>query len=313
MGRLDGKVAIVTGAGGGIGREHALLLASEGARVVVNDTGLRTGADAAGVVKEIEAAGGTASANTTSATWDGAADIVEAAVDTYGHLDILINNATAGAINDLWKFTEEQWDRTVGVNLKGYFAMIRAAAPHLSQQGSGVIVNTSSGSGFGHPAMIAYATAKEGVVGLTRTVAKELGRFGVRCNAIRPFATGVSTAEYAKNTAGTWTRVMTLTMGAEPGVESQPNFDPAQFPSSKIAPFVVWLCTDAAANVNGRTFHVSGDDVGLLSEPTPELLIHQDGGWDLDGLDVAAPASLTGGLTNPYTLDAFPELKVFPG
>jgi 3-oxoacyl-[acyl-carrier protein] reductase len=311
MGRLDGKVAIVTGAGGGIGREHALLLAREGAKVVVNDTGLRTGADAAGVVKEIEAAGGIASANTTSATWDGAGDIVAATLDTYGQLDVLINNATAGAINDLWKFTEEQWDRTVGVNLKGYYAMIRAAAPHLCRQGSGAIVNTSSGSGFGHPAMIAYATAKEGVVGLTRTVAKELGRFGVRCNAIRPFATGVSTTEYAQNTAGTWTRVMTLTMGPEPGVESRPNFDASQFPASKISPFAVWLCTDAAANVNGRTFHVMGDDVGLLTEPTPEPVIHQDGGWDLDGLDAAAPAGLTGGLSNPFTLNDFPELKVF--
>jgi 3-oxoacyl-[acyl-carrier protein] reductase len=297
MGRLDGKVAIVTGAGGGIGREHALLLAREGAKVVVNDT--------------IEAAGGIASANTTSATWDGAGDIVAATLDTYGQLDVLINNATAGAINDLWKFTEEQWDRTVGVNLKGYYAMIRAAAPHLCRQGSGAIVNTSSGSGFGHPAMIAYATAKEGVVGLTRTVAKELGRFGVRCNAIRPFATGVSTTEYAQNTAGTWTRVMTLTMGPEPGVESRPNFDASQFPASKISPFAVWLCTDAAANVNGRTFHVMGDDVGLLTEPTPEPVIHQDGGWDLDGLDAAAPAGLTGGLSNPFTLNDFPELKVF--
>ena len=312
MGRLDGRVAIVTGAGGGIGREHALLFAREGAKVVVNDTGLRTGADAASVVKEIVNAGGTATANTTSATWESAADIVAETVETFGHLDILVNNATAGATNDLWKFTEAQWDRTVGVNLKGYFAMIRAAAPYLCRQGSGAIVNTSSGSGFGHPAMIAYATAKEGVVGLTRTVAKELGRFGVRCNAIRPFATGVSTSEYAQNT-GPWMRVMTLTMGAEPGVESKPNFDPAQFPPSKISPMVVWLCTDAARNVNGRTFHVSGDDVGLLSEPEPQRVIHQVGGWDLDGLDAAAAAGLTLGLTNPYTLDAFPELKVFVG
>ncbi len=310
MSRFDGKVAIVTGAGGGIGREHALLLAREGAKVVVNDTGLRTGADAASVVAEIEAAGGAATANTDSATWEGADDIVAATLETYGRIDILVNNATAGATNDLWKFTEKQWDRTVGVNLKGYFAMIRAVATHMCRQGSGVIVNTSSGSGFGHPAMIAYATAKEGVVGLTRTVAKELGRFGVRCNAIRPFATGVSTAEYAQNT-GPWMRVMGLTMGPEPGVEGQPNFDPAQFPPSKIAPFVAWLCSDATANVNGRTFHVSGDDVGLLSEPEPERVIHQSGGWDLDSLDAAAPAALTLGLKNPFTLDAFPELKVF--
>jgi NAD(P)-dependent dehydrogenase (short-subunit alcohol dehydrogenase family) len=308
--RFDGKVAIVTGAGGGIGREHALLFAHEGAKVVVNDTGLRTGADAASVVKEIEAAGGTAIANTDSATWEGAQDIVATALAAYGRVDILVNNATAGATNDLWKFTEKQWDRTVGVNLKGYFAMIRTVAPHLCRQGSGVIVNTSSGSGFGHPAMIAYATAKEGVVGLTRTVAKELGRFGVRCNAIRPFATGVSTSEYAQNT-GPWMRVMGLTMGAEPGVERQPNFDPSHFPPSKISPMVAWLCTDAAVNVNGRTFHVSGDDIGLLSEPEPERVIHQSGGWDLAGLDAAAPAALTLGLKNPFTLDAFPELKTF--
>jgi len=311
MGRLEGKVAIVTGAGGGIGREHALLLAREGAKVVVNDIGWRTGADAASVVDEITAAGGTAIANTTSATWDGAESIVADTVAELGGIDILVNNATAGAINDLWRFTEEEWDRTVGVNLKGYFAMIRAAAPHMCRQGSGAIVNTSSGSGFGHPAMIAYATAKEGVIGLTRTVARELGRFGVRCNAIRPFATGVSTNEYAKNT-GPWMQVMQLTMGPKPGELSPPRFDPEQFPPRKISPIVVWLCTDAAANVNGRTFHVEGDDVALLSEPKPEVTVHQTGGWDLDGLDAAGPAVLTRGLSNPYTLDAFPDLKVFP-
>ena len=311
MGRLEGKVAIVTGAGGGIGREHALLFAREGAKVVVNDIGWRTGADAASVVDGITAAGGTAIANTTSATWDGAESIVADTVAELGGIDILVNNATAGAINDLWRFTEEEWDRTVGVNLKGYFAMIRAAAPHMCRQGSGAIVNTSSGSGFGHPAMIAYATAKEGVIGLTRTVARELGRFGVRCNAIRPFATGVSTNEYAKNT-GPWMQVMQLTMGPKPGELSPPRFDPEQFPPRKISPIVVWLCTDAAANVNGRTFHVEGDDVALLSEPKPEVTVHQTGGWDLDGLDAAGPAVLTRGLSNPYTLDAFPNLKVFP-
>jgi len=312
MGRLDGKVAIVTGAGGGIGREHALLFAREGAQVVVNDIGLRKGADAAAVVQEITEAGGTAVADTTSATWDGAEAIVDHTLEAFGQVDILVNNATAGAINDLWNFTEEEWDRTVGVNLKGYFAMIRAAAPHLCRQGSGAIVNTSSGSGFGHPAMIAYATAKEGVVGLTRTVAKELGRFGVRCNAIRPFATGVSTAEYATNT-GPWMRVMQLTMGPNPGVESPPRFDPEQFPPRKIAPIVVWLCTEAAANVNGRTFHVGGDEIALLSEPKPEVAVHQTGGWDLDALDRAGPEVLVRELSNPFTLDAYPELKEFPG
>lgn len=309
-GRLDGAVAIVTGSGGGIGREHALLLAAEGARVVVNDIGLRTGADADAVVEEIRSRGGTATASTHSATWEAATEIVAAAIDAYGRVDILVNNATAGATNDLWRFTEDQWDRTLDVNLKGYFAMIRAVAPNLCRQGSGAIVNTSSGSGFGHPAMVAYSTAKEGVIGLTRTVARELGRFGVRCNAIRPFATGASTAEYSE-TVSRWMRLMNLTMGATPGVETAPRFDAERFPPAKIAPLVVWLCTAAAAHVNGRTFHVSGDAVSLLSEPEPVRTIHQEGGWDLDALDAVAPDTLIRGLENPYTLDAFPELQVF--
>ena len=310
MGRLEGKVAIVTGAGGGIGREHALLLAREGATVVVNDLGVRTGADAASVVAEIEASGGRAVANTTSATWDGAAEIVDATLAACGRVDILINNATAGAINDLWRVTEGEWDTAVGVNLKGYFAMIRSVAPPMCRQGAGVIVNTSSGSGFGHPSNVAYASAKEGVVGLTRTVAKELGRFGVRCNAIRPLAAGRSTADYAERTAK-WATLMALTMGPRPGEAQAPVFDRELLAPRKIAPLVVWLCSDAATNVNGRTFHVAGDAVSLLSEPQRERVIVRSGGWDLDALDAAAPTHLSGDLTNPYTLDDHPELKVF--
>jgi NAD(P)-dependent dehydrogenase (short-subunit alcohol dehydrogenase family) len=311
MGRLDGKVAIVTGAGGGIGREHALLLGAEGASVLVNDLGARQGADAASVVAEIEQAGGTAAANTGSATWDGAEGIVADAVKRFGTIDILINNATAGGINDLWNFTEEQWDRAVGVNLKGYFAMIRAAAPYMCRRKSGAIVNTSSGSGFGHPSNVAYSAAKEGVVGLTRTVAKEIGRFGVRCNAIRPFATGQSTADYSVQTAK-WRDLMALTMGPVPGKASPPSFDPEQFPPRKIAPLVVWLCTDAAKNINGRTFHVSGDTYSRLSEPAPERSINRAGGWDLDGLDGPGSAPIAADLTNPYTLADHPELTAFP-
>jgi len=310
MGRLDGKVAIVTGAGGGIGRQHALLLAREGAKVVVNDTGLRTGADAKSVVAAIEEAGGTAVADTHSATWEAARDVAATALDAYGRVDILVNNATAGRINDLWRFTEAEWDLTVDVNLKGYLAMIQAVAPDMCRRGSGVVVNTSSGSGFGHPSMVAYSTAKEGVIGLTRTTARELGRFGVRCNAIRPLGLGVSSQEYDVDTAS-WGMVMGLTMGPVPGrLGAAP--DPELYTQPKIAPFVVWLCTDAAANVNGRTFDVGGDEVSLLSEPERVRTLHQEGGWDLDALDAAAPGSLTAGLTNGYTLDDHPDLKVFP-
>jgi 3-oxoacyl-[acyl-carrier protein] reductase len=309
-GRLDGKVAIVTGAGGGIGREHARLFATEGASVLVNDVGLRRGADAAGVVAEIEAAGGRAVADTTSATWDGAADIVHHAIDAFGRLDIVVNNATAARNADLWRVTEQEWDLAMDVNLKGYFAIIREAAPHLCAQGSGAIVNTSSGSGFGHPSAVAYASAKEGVVGLTRTVAKELGRFGVRCNAIRPLALGVSTEDYSEHTSK-WTTLMSLTMAPRGARLAFNVATPDSHPPAKISPLVVWLCTDAASGVNGRTFHVGGDTISRLSEPERERVITQAGGWTLDALDAVAPTHLVEDLTNDFLLEDHPELQVF--
>jgi 3-oxoacyl-[acyl-carrier protein] reductase len=309
-GRLDGQVAIVTGAGGGIGREHARLFAAEGASVLVNDVGLRTGADAASVVAEIESAGGTAVADTTSATWDGAAGIVQHAIDAFGRLDIVVNNATAARNADLWRVTEAEWDLAMDVNLKGYFAMIRAAVPHLCGQGSGAIVNTSSGSGFGHPSAVAYASAKEGVVGLTRTVARELGRFGVRCNAIRPLALGMSTKEYGERTSK-WTTLMAVTMAPRGAKLAFNVATPESHPPAKISPMVVWLCTDAARGVNGRTFHVAGDTVSLLSEPARERAISQAGGWTLDALDAVAPVNLVDDLTNDYLLVDHPELQVF--
>jgi 3-oxoacyl-[acyl-carrier protein] reductase len=309
-GRLDGKVAIVTGAGGGIGREHARLFAAEGASVLVNDVGLRRGADAATVVSEIDAAGGRAVADTTSATWDGAADIVRHAIDAFGRLDIVVNNATAARNADLWRVTEEEWDLALGVNLKGYFAVIREAAPHLCAQGSGAIVNTSSGSGFGHPSAVAYASAKEGVVGLTRTVAKELGRFGVRCNAIRPLALGVSTEDYSERTSK-WSTLMSLTMAPRGARLAFNVATPDSHPPARISPLVVWLCTDAASGVNGRTFHVGGDTISRLSEPERERVIARAGGWTLDALDAVAPTHLVEDLTNDSLLEDHPELQVF--
>jgi 3-oxoacyl-[acyl-carrier protein] reductase len=313
MGRLEGKVAIVTGAGGGIGRQHALQLANEGASVLVNDIGIRAGADAAGVAAEIVDSGGVAIANTISATWDGANEIIGAAIDVFGKIDILINNATAARMNDLWRITEEDWDLAHDVNLKGYFAMIRSAAPHFCRQASGAIVNTSSGAGLGAPSHIAYASAKEGVVGLTRTVARELGRFGVRCNAIRPLAVGESTKDYVASTTR-WTRLQQLTTGPTPGKIHHALtsvYDPVALGPHKVSPFVVWLCTDSASNVNGRTFNVGGDVITRLSEPQPERTVYRAGGWDLETLDDAAPDYLVQDLTNGYSLDDYPELKVF--
>jgi len=305
MGRLDGRVAIVTGAGGGIGKEHALLLAAQGAAVVVNDIGARTGADAQSVVAEIVAAGGTAVPSTASATWDGAAEIVQRAVEAFGRIDILVNNATAGGNNDLWKFTEPEWDLTFEVNLKGYFALIREATPFMARQGSGAIVNTSSSSGFGHPSHVAYSAAKEGVVGLTRTAAKELGRFGIRCNAIRPVAISQGVLDYREQ-AAPWQRLMDLTMGAR-----TQGMDPEAVHPRMISPFVVWLCTDAASGVNGRSFFVSGGRISLLSEPKLSKTIDQDSVWTLDQLDAVATTELVDGLQNRFLLAEHPEMQDF--
>src|SRR3954453_10423167 len=312
-GPLDGKVGVGTRAGGGIGREHPRPLAAEGASVLVNDVGRRTGADAAAVAAEIDGAGGAAVADTTSATWDGAAAIVDHAVEAFGRLDIVVNNATAARNADLWRVTEAEWDLALDVNLKGYFAMIREAAPHLCGQGSGVIVNTSSGSGFGHPSAVAYASAKEGVVGLTRTVARELGRFGVRCNAIRPLALGMSTKEYNEATAR-WSVLMAETMRPRGGQASQfAAATPDTHPPAKISPVVAWLCSDAARDVNGRTFHVTGDLVARFADSQYERQMVRDGGWTLDALDELAPAQLVDDLTNDFLLEDHPELKVFEG
>jgi 3-oxoacyl-[acyl-carrier protein] reductase len=309
--RLEGKVAIVTGSGGGIGREHARLLAAHGARVVVNDIGVRAGADAASVVKELLDTGAEAVASTTSATWDGAAEIVTQALDTFGRLDIVINNAMVGHYCDIWDEAESQYDATMGVNLKGYFALIKQAAVPMIKQGGGSIVNTASASGFGHPAHTSYGTAKEGVVGLTRTVAAELGRFDIRCNAIRPQAMGQSGSDYQVVTAK-WTQL--ISAGMHPRTVSvlkrmleQPDLSPP----SKISPLVVWLCTDAAANVNGRTFEIWGNTISLLSEPEPLRTITGEGGWDLDTLDLVAPTSLVSELTNDYRFLDRPELRQF--
>jgi 3-oxoacyl-[acyl-carrier protein] reductase len=309
--RLKDRVAIVTGAGGGIGRQHALLLARHGAKVVVNDIGLRSGADAKSVANEIRAAGGDALASHDSATWEGAQYLVDAAVEVYGRVDILINNATYTRLGDLADYAESDWDSTLDVNLKGYFAMIKYAAPHMGKQGSGVIVNTSSASGYGHPSHSAYAAAKEGVVGLTRTVAREFGRFGVRCNAIRPLAAGQSAADFAAR-AAKWADLVALTMSPRVfALQQKLLADPGLMPTDKIAPFVVWLCTDAARNVNGHTFEVHGDTISRVTEPALDRTVVRDGGWDLDSLDAIAPVNLVDGLVNQFALEDHPELRTF--
>lgn len=257
-GICEGRIVIVTGAGRGIGREHALGFAREGARVVVNDLGVAldgsggSAGPAQEVVDEIHALGGEAVANTDDiADWQGAQRLVQTAVDTFGQLDVLVNNA--GFVRDrmLFTTTEEEWDAVIRVHLKGHFAVTRHASEHWrarSKAGEAVdgrIVNTSSGAGLmGSVGQGAYSAAKGGIAALTLVEAAEMGRYGVTANAIAPAARTRMTEEVFADRMGV----------PESGFDVN---DPAN-----ISPLVVWLGSAESADVTGRVFEIEG---GLLS------------------------------------------------
>lgn len=301
--RLNGKVAVVTGAGRGIGREEALLLAQQGAKVVVNDVSEQPGERADDVAERIRAAGGIAAASTGSiATAEGAGRVVSTAVELFGQLDILVNNAGIVAPGEVADLSEADWDRVLTVNLKGAFLMTQQASRIFKRQRSGVIINTSSESGLGHPAMANYAAAKEGIVGFTRAVARELGRFGVRCNAIRPRAfdtggTGVYFHAYRR-----WQPLYDALGRYAAGSRGLVR---ANATAGTVAVLVTWLCSEAAANVNGRTFAVGGEEIGLWSEPEVTRTLLRDSGWTLDALDSTARERLIGDLTNDFLIPEF--------
>ncbi|MGV9778453.1 SDR family oxidoreductase [Streptosporangium sp. NPDC003464] len=257
-GICDGRVVIVTGAGRGIGREHALEFARQGAKVVVNDLGAgprgdgRSGVPALEVAAEIRALGGQAMANSDDvADWDGAARLVKTALSAYGRLDVLVNNA--GFVRDrmLVSMTEQEWDEVIRVHLKGHFLPLRHAGAHWrerSKAGEPVdarVINTSSGAGLlGSVGQGNYAAAKAGIVALTQVAAAELGRYGVTVNAIAPAARTRMTEE-----------VFATTM-ARPA-DGFDAMDPAN-----VAPLVAWLGSAGSAHVTGRVFEVEG---GVLS------------------------------------------------
>ena len=298
--RLKDRVAIVTGAGRGIGKGEALLLAAEGAAVIVNDFGGTSAGEggektpAEEVVAEIEKAGGKAAANYANvADFAACEQMVQQAVDTFGRLDIVVNNA--GILRDrmIFNMSEEEWDTVLAVHLKGHFNLTRHACVVFRQQRSGVIVNTSSESGLGNRGQANYAAAKEGIVGLTRTTARDMGRYGVRCNAIRPrAATRLTISDDMRDAAK---------RGGAAGMtpEMLNAFEKAN-PADAIAPLVVWLCTDEASNINGRTFLVVGNQVGLYSEPKVVAEARSDGGWTIDELSKLMPEKVSGDLKNDF-------------
>ncbi len=304
--RLSGKVAVVTGGGRGIGLAEAMLLAHQGAKVVVNDLGCNEygrGVDptvAQAVVDEINREGGEAVANNdTVATWEGAARIINTAIEAFGKLDILINNAGIIRGSKAATLREIDWDLVVDTHLKGHFMTIRNAAPIFEQQRSGVIVNTSSEAGLGGTNQANYSAAKEGIVGLTRMIARELGRYNVRCNAIRPIA---ATRLMAIPSVLEAMRVTEQELGIPSlGNRKAPKLAGEISKPEQVAVLVVWLCTDAAAGINGRTFQVGNGEIGLYSEPEVVRSAFDTKGWDLDMLD-SSPASpyLVGDLKNIF-------------
>jgi NAD(P)-dependent dehydrogenase (short-subunit alcohol dehydrogenase family) len=281
---LDDKVAVVTGAARGIGREIAILMARHGARVVVNDYGGSAdgSAPSAGpaddVVREITAHGGQAVASYDSvATMKGGASIVQAALDTFGRLDIVVNNA--GILRDrmIFNMTEEEWDAVIDTHLKGTFAVTRAAAPHMREKKWGRFVNMTSTSGLvGNVGQANYAAAKMGIFGFTKVVALDMARYNVTANCISPFA---------------WTRMIgtipTETEAQKARVEKIKKMGPEH-----IAPVAVFLASEAAKEVSGQVFGVRGKEIMLFSHNRPLMRVHRDDGWTAEALADMFPGTL---------------------
>ena len=286
---LEGRVAIVTGSGRGIGRAEALVLAREGARIIVSDFGTNAEGQstACAVAAEICAEGGQAigvSENLMTAV--GAGRTVEAAVEHFGGLDILVNNAGLRGGNPVDELTEEQWDSVVDSHLKAAFLLIRRAVPLMRERGGGVIINTGSEAGLGMPFNAAYAAAKEGLAGLTRSVAREQGTGGGDW--------------FQKKLQEEWNPLIVALGRYWIGERGASGWDKRATPDS-IAAFVAWLCMPAASNVNGRDFYVGGDEIAMLSPPEFVSTLLHEGGWTVDALQRFAP-SLTGALEDPFRL-----------
>lgn len=292
----EGRVAVVTGAGRGIGREHALELARQGARVVVNDLGGApdgSGADtspAQTVADEITALGGTAVANTDDVSdWDGARHVVEQAIEEYGQLDVLVNNAGILRDRTIASMTEKEWDAVIRVHLRGTAAPTRFAAEHwrarakqTGQPTGARLINTSSSSGlFGNFGQSNYGAAKAGIASFTLIAAKELAPYGVTANAVAPAAR---------------TR---LTESLMPdGFDMRPEH---------IAPLVAWLASASSDTVTGRVFVVGGGQIGVAEAWRLGPEVTKDGIWTVDELAAAVPDLLAKAAPNVDMMGRVPS------
>jgi NAD(P)-dependent dehydrogenase (short-subunit alcohol dehydrogenase family) len=292
------KVVIVTGAGGGIGREIALALAAAGARVVVNDVGASLSGDpgdagaAERVVGEIRARGGTAVASRDSVSeWNAANRIVQAALDAFGRVDAVVNNA--GILRDrlFHKMTPEDFEAVVQVHLMGSFYVSRAAATHFRAQESGAYVHMTSTSGLvGNVGQANYAAAKLGIAALSKSIALDMAKFNVRSNCIAPFA---------------WSRMIASIPTDTP--ESRARVEKLQrMDAGKIAPMAVFLAGDAARDVTGQIFAVRANEILVMSQPRPVRSVHRAEGWTAETIAAhALPALRSSFLPLDVSADVF--------
>ena len=294
---LEDKVAIVTGAGRGIGRGVAMLTAAQGAKVLVVDPGVNvdgSGSDdsvAGQVVAEIRENGGEAAACMESvATMDGGEKIVQTALDNFGKLDIVVT--VAGILRDrmVFNMSEEEWDDVIAVHLKGTFSVVKNACVLFRQQRSGRVITFSSTSGlYGNSGQANYGAAKDGIAGFTRVVARDMGRYGVTANAISPSASTRMITSVPDEA-----RELRTARGISTGASITLRGGPED-----IAPMVTWLASDEAAHVNGHVFHVTEGLINLLNEPEPVKTIQKQGKWTVEELARVFPATIGLELHNP--------------
>ena len=268
---LENKVVVVTGAGGGIGRDFALAMSAEGAKLVVNDLGASVSGEgkdagpAQKVVDEIKARGGAAVPNTDSvAEWEAANRIVKTAIDAFGRIDCVVNNA--GILRDRFFFNMsiEEWRAVIDVHLNGSFYVARAAAPYFKSQNSGSYVNMTSTSGLiGNFGQANYAAAKLGIVGLSKSMALDMAKYHVRSNCIAPFA---------------WSRMIGTIPADTP--DQQARLEKIKrMETAKIAPLAVYLASDLAEGVSGQIFGVRANEIFLFSQHRPVRSVHRAEGW----------------------------------